>query len=247
MSLRDSRFRYVLREINSLLKRRPPPTFDGWLMTTHHQVPWLDDKVFVDAAEALWGFERSDAPSSPAEVDALMWRHWHVAYSVRHAIAHTGAISVVGVECGAGDGYTAHFALTEMSSALDYRVHLYDAWEVGALEGAYAGLAQARTARNLAAHEAHIAWHSGLLPDTLDATAPELVHWLHVDLNAGPLTSEVLDFFWERLAPGSVVLFDDYGWLSYADTRQAVDAFFTGRAGTLLPLPTGQAMYFRGL
>jgi hypothetical protein len=41
------------------------------------------------------------------------------------------------------------------------------------------------------------------------------------------------------------VLFDDYGWSGYQDTKVAVDAFFAGKRGVLLPMPTGQAIFFK--
>lgn len=243
---RSPRLRYVMREVNGLLTKRALPTFDGWLMTTYHQVPWVDDPDFLETADAINRFERSEAPSSPAETAALMWRHWHVSYSVRHAIAHTRATSISGVECGVGDGYTAHFALSEMQTkAEEYELHLYDAWELGALEGAYSGLSRERTARNLGAHNDRLRWHPGFVPATLDGSGPETLHWMHVDLNSAEATVAVLEFFWPRLADGGVVLFDDYGWLSEEPTRIAVSSFLDGRPGTLLPLPTGQAIYFR--
>ena len=57
-------------------------------------------------------------------------------------------------------------------------------------------------------------------------------------------TESALDFFYPRLVPGGVILFDDYGWDAYEDTKNAIENFFTNKPGILMKLPTGQAIYF---
>lgn len=246
----------VLREVNGLLARRDPPTFFGWLMTTWHEVPWATGwEDFRAAAKELRDFEHSQL--SAEDVDALLWRHWHVAYSVHHVVRHTSASGFTGVECGVGDGLTSHIALTQMRAEVkgDFSMHLYDAWApmqasgLTASEapnaGTYHSLQVERTRRNLSPHHDRLSWHVGYIPATLGEDAPQLVDWLHIDLNSSVATTKALEFFFPRLQPGSVVLFDDYGWRHYADTKTAVDRFFAERPGSLMPLPTGQAIYFR--
>jgi phage tail protein X len=246
----------VLREVNGLIARRDPPTFVGWLMTTWHQVPWAPgwDEFRVAAAE-LRRFEHSQLAAD--DVDALLWRHWHVAYAVRHVVRHAAPASFTAAECGVGDGLTAHIALSQMRAEVDgeYLLHLFDAWAPMRAEGltaseapnvgTYDALQVDRTKRNLSRHDGRVQWHPGYIPQTLGDDAPEQVHWLHIDLNSSLATTQALEFFWPRLADGAVVLFDDYGWRHYADTKTAVDDFFASRPGSLMPLPTGQALYFR--
>lgn len=240
-----------MREVNGLLSRRPLPTFVGWEMITWHQVPWAEpDPTFMEAAEAVRGFERTYSDPSH-DTDALRWRHWNVAYSVRHAQEHAGAHPLVGVECGVADGMTAYFALAHSSGML----HLYDAWSAMRVDhldtseqyqaGNYGTLSREVAERNLRRFEGRIVWHPGYIPETLDLTAPDRIHWLHIDLNSAKGTLEALEFFWPRLVSGGVALFDDYGWLGWDQTRHAVDRFLKDKPGTLLPLPTGQALYFR--
>ncbi len=64
------------------------------------------------------------------------------------------------------------------------------------------------------------------------------------DLNSAKPTESALDFFYPRLVPGGVILFDDYGWDAYEDTKNAIENFFTNKPGILMKLPTGQAIYF---
>jgi O-methyltransferase len=262
---RHPRVQPLVREVYALVARRPQPTFFGWLMTTHHQLPWVDAhrwSTFRGALDTARSLQFTD-PGFAKTIGALEWRHWNVAYAVVHAVDHTASRSFTAVECGVHDGVTAHFALNELDDARrrgdidDYTMHLYDAWaamrdeELSESErvrtGWYADLAEDRTRGNLSSFADHLVFHRGYIPESLVSTAPppEQVDYLHIDLNAAGPTIAACELFWPRLAPGSVVLFDDYGWLEYAETKEAVDAFFASRPGTLLKLPTGQAMYFR--
>jgi len=254
---RFTRLQPLLREANSLLLARDQPTFSGWQMTTWHQLPWLEGwEAFHCAAGEVRGFERTHVDAGN-DVDSLMWRHWNIAFSVRHAVRNTGGNELIAVECGVGDGLTAHFAMAQAlaEDLVSVELHLYDAWTAMRPEdlteverpvtGTYSDLSQERTRRNLADNAANLRWHPGFIPATLDETAPESISWLHVDLNSAAATTASLEFFWPRLQAGGVIVFDDYGWTFFDETRVAVNEFFASLPGTLLPLPTGQAFYFR--
>ena len=86
----------------------------------------------------------------------------------------------------------------------------------------------------------------GIIPESLAyRDKPTELIWLHIDLNSSAPTLAVLNEFFDKMLPGGVVLFDDYAWRSYYDTKIAVDAFFANKKGILLPLPTGQAIFFK--
>ena len=50
------------------------------------------------------------------------------------------------------------------------------------------------------------------------------------------------DFFYPRLTPGGMMLFDDYGFASCPGVRKAVDEFFADKMQKPIYLPTGQAL-----
>lgn len=113
------------------------------------------------------------------------------------------------------------------------------------LVGRYNNLSESRARDNLERFSTNLCWHPGRIPKSLDDTAPTTVSWLHIDLNSATATLEVLEFLWPRMPEGAVLLFDDHGWLFWDDTRQAINRYLRSRPVTLLPLSTGQAMYFR--
>lgn len=258
------RLQALMRELYGFVSGRSAPHFHGWLMATDHEHPWVDEyqwQVFRATSDDLKRFELSD-PSRLESLDALQWRHWVVAYCMVHAVSHRSSDQMMCVEAGVEDGLTAFVALRELGKArADGRIsgfefHLYDAWEAMRAEdlspsesshaGKYSTLAVERTQRNLAEFRKEIVIHKGHLPETLDRSPlSQEVDYAHIDLNAAGATIGVCKQVWPLLRPGSVLLFDDYGWRSYRDTKEAIDAFLSDKPGSLLKLPTGQAIYFR--
>jgi hypothetical protein len=81
--------------------------------------------------------------------------------------------------------------------------------------------------------------------ETIPATDTGDLAFVHIDLNAAAPTVHVLAHAYERLVPGAVVVFDDYGWRAYSEQRRAIDDFMRDKAETLIALPTGQAIFHR--
>jgi len=255
--------------LNRLLGRTTPPAFSGWGMTTESSPPWVAgqgtlDRSFAAANDDLMKrlCEGTFLPTQFREESSLeelmkqlMWRHYLVYWSAHYASKSARTEKPTLVECGVCDGLTAFFACNGQSSA-DWRFHLYDAWEgmegerllasEKSLKGAYAFLSVENTKRNLAPFQDHLTYIKGYIPDTLTGDEhPAQVSWMHIDMNSAKATLGALEYFYDRIAPGGVILFDDYGVVGYSDTSATVDTFFEGRRGVLFPTPTGQAMFFK--
>src|SRR5574337_435981 len=131
-------------------------------------------------------------------------------------------------------------------------MHLYDAWiemrKKGLREselshvGRYAELSIDKTKRNLAEFQNSTVYHQGYIPEsfTKSPESPAQIVYLHIDLNSAEPTLNTLDFFFPRLVRGGVILFDDYAWEGYEDTKDTVDAYFNDNPGIMMKLPTGQ-------
>jgi O-methyltransferase len=82
----------------------------------------------------------------------------------------------------------------------------------------------------------------GVVPDILGEVAPEKVAFLHLDMNAPFAQKGALEFLFDRLSHGAIVIFDDYGWLLYHREKEVADEFFGARGHRVLELPTGQGL-----
>jgi O-methyltransferase len=235
-------------------------TFDGWGMKTVHELPWnggIRNEFFILVSQDIkkhFDFSGDDGVNLSV-VDGLLC-HWIVSYCVRHAVEFTGKDLEL-VECGVCNGLTAFFALRELQGlgSCD-RMHLYDAWlpmcKDSLLEsekesvGNYSNITIERVKKNLSEFD-NIIYHPGYIPDSLhsEPPSPEKISYLSIDLNSAGATIAALEFFFPRVLKGGVILFDDYGGIDHSPTKKSVDKFFADKYGILMPLPTGQAIYYR--
>jgi O-methyltransferase len=82
----------------------------------------------------------------------------------------------------------------------------------------------------------------GVLPDALDNRCPDQIGYLHIDLNSPKAEIKVLERLFDRLLPGGVIIFDDYGWKIFRPQKDAEDIFMHERGYDILELPSGQGL-----
>ena len=246
--------------------------FSGWGMSTKTFPPWINSTADLETEFSLINdlminkVENNRfiaAQFVQANVDVvgkvkdLMWRHYIVYWSASYAANRNRQERVNLVECGVCDGLTIFYALSAIGKAGAIpHAFLYDAWEgmrmenlVGeekSWEGDYSYLQLDNTKRNLEDFKDNTTYIKGFIPDTLNRKDdPEQISWLHIDLNSSKPSIESLEYYFDRLLAGGVVLFDDYGSSSFVTTRNLVDDWFKDKKGLLLPMPTGQAIFFK--
>lgn len=243
--------------------------FVGWQMASNHKLPWVDKyhwsgfRKSCEDIKKCFNFGLTETIGITAEnVDTLLWRHWIIAFSIRYAIEFTGLEGTILAECGVGDGMSAFFALREMTDYkknhpnIEFTMHLYDSWSSLRKEelleseyniiGKYNDNYLNRTKENLKEFEDNLVYHIGYIPESFEMS-PQIdkkMIYLHIDLNSAKPTYDALQFFYPKLVSGSVILFDDYGWEGFEDTKEIVDDYFANKQGILMKLPTGQAIYF---
>jgi predicted O-methyltransferase YrrM len=74
---------------------------------------------------------------------------------------------------------------------------------------------------------------------------PERIAFLHLDMNSSKSEIAALEILFDRVSPGGLVVFDDYGWSAYAAQQVAEDAFMRQRGHRILELPTGQGLLIK--
>ena len=239
--------------------------FSGWGMKTVHELPWNDEydwdifrKTSIDAKNLE--FSKDGAQIDRNNLDELLWTHWILCYAIRYSIKFAKTDYYNFVECGVADGCSAFFVLREINGQKNikdkFSMHLYDSWTAMRKEGLvkselghvgrYAQLNIEKTKRNLAEFKDNVIYHQGFIPESFDLPpeSPKSIVFLHIDLNSAKPTLETLNFFLPKLAKGGVILFDDYAWEGYEDTKKTIDAYFRDKPGIIMKLPTGQAIYY---
>ena len=85
----------------------------------------------------------------------------------------------------------------------------------------------------------------GAVPEILDRVSFSTVAFLHIDMNCALPERTALEFFWDRLSTGAIVLLDDYGYYGHECQRDAIDAVARAKGAEVLSLPTGQGLIMR--
>jgi Methyltransferase domain len=183
-----------------------------------------------------------------------------------HVALWAAAIALRGpgsfVECGVNTGFISSAIMNKLQwGALDRRFYLIDTFsgpvlaqyshdeiERGRLTIANDALAAGSYVTDIARVRANYAeWANvvivqGAVPEILTDLDTGSVAFLHIDMNCALPERAALEFFWGRLSPGGVVLFDDYAHFGHDCQRDSIDAAAMGLGVDILSLPTGQGL-----
>jgi len=242
------------------------PKFCGMAIKTEAENPWNDKyghDIFLKSINEIkksFKFSLDERGVDLHTIEISLWRYWLVSFATKFAIENAQTSEYNFVECGVADGFSAFISLKEISGnskTEKFSMHLYDAW--GAMNanellksekskvGKYDHLSINIVKYNLTQFKENIVYHPGYIPKSFNAQpeSPKSIVYLSIDLNSAIPTQETLKKFFPALVKGGVIIFDDYGFSEYADTKKVVDKFFHNKPGILLKLPTGQAIFFR--
>jgi hypothetical protein len=86
----------------------------------------------------------------------------------------------------------------------------------------------------------------GLIPDSLRGLESRRFSFVHIDVDLYRSTLDCLEFFYPRLVPGGILVFDDYGIRIYEHAeKRAVDEFFASRVEKPISLANGQTLVIK--
>lgn len=85
----------------------------------------------------------------------------------------------------------------------------------------------------------------GSVPEILKKTDIGPVAFVHIDMNCALPERAAFEFFWDLLAPGGVILFDDYAYYGHEEQRQGIDDAARAKGADILSLPTGQGLIIK--
>jgi O-methyltransferase len=85
----------------------------------------------------------------------------------------------------------------------------------------------------------------GTVPETLALDDAKRVAFLSIDMNCVTPEIEAAEHFWPKLAPGAVIVLDDYGFEGHILQKKSFDDFAASKGTAVLSLPTGQGLIFK--
>jgi hypothetical protein len=99
--------------------------------------------------------------------------------------------------------------------------------------------------RNRFRNKDYVVVTKGIVPDVLHEIAPERIAFLHLDLNSPRAETGALEVLLDRVSPGGIIIFDDYGWKHFQNHKEATDRYMAERGQVIMELPTGQGLMIK--
>jgi O-methyltransferase len=177
------------------------------------------------------------------------------AYMIHQLCRHCQHLDGDFVECGVyrgGSAFLIASTLADSGIAKDRQLHLFDTFEgmpstanedpSGIKEGRF-GDTSLGAVREYLKEFGFVRFHPGYIPDTLRPVGDRRFAFVHIDVDLYQTTKDCLDFFYDRMLPGGMMVFDDYGWLIFKDSEKlAVDEFFADKREVPISLRSGQCV-----
>jgi hypothetical protein len=168
---------------------------------------------------------------------ARLWRLYTLCWAAEQGLRHEGAV----VDIGTYDGKALEVVLRYVNT--DRFVQAYDFYDAPPEESRKSehGPNLAQSVRNRLTK-----WNAEVIAGDIRQTLrlPEQIAFCQIDLNDAEAEGCVFPAVYERLTPGAVVIFDDYGFRRYRESALTHQRFLEGKE-QVLELPTGQGLLIK--
>jgi O-methyltransferase len=245
--------RLVNDTVETLAKSHLSVSWGDRLLTLDKSAGFMVEPAFARAFHQIRGSHQYDQYNGP---DSIAWRLNTLVWAARCGLRTGGDF----VECGTFKGDMAWVVLQTIGAERIPRFWLFDSFDgfspdyssagdfpdnPGFLDfanGFYREAGLYEYVRDRFAFFANVSIVKGFLPEALDAAGPDRIGFLHIDLNSPRAEIAVLERLFDRVLPGGVIVFDDYGWKMFHKQKEAEDDFMRRRGYEILELPTGQGL-----
>jgi hypothetical protein len=242
--------------IEQLRKDHLTVSWGDRLLTIDKSSGFFEDSKFREAFNAIVGSHMYDQYNGP---DSIAWRLNTLCWAAGCGLKIGGSF----VECGVFKGDMAWVVAQVIGYEKLPRFYLYDSFEgfskdysseedypqnPGFLDFANKVYQDPDLHRHVTSRfdgQSQVIITKGFLPAALDIVCPDTIGFLHIDLNSPRAEVAVLDRLFDKVLPGGVIVFDDYGWKLFAKQKIAEDKFMADRGYQILELPTGQGLVIK--
>ncbi len=228
-----------------------------YLQSTFHRVFAMDNLIALGKSAGFMQDNRFtgavERHAKTQQEHSLLWRLHTLVWAAQNALSVQGDF----VECGVWRGYSCAVITSYLDFAkIDKTLYLYDTFR--GIPDSYNSENRPNAiydrenkddpdtilnhVRSVFEPFPNVRIVPGVIPDTFKNECPEHISFLHIDMNSAASEMAALEHLYDRVTPGGIIVFDDYGWNAYIAQKKAEDKFMSARNQHILELPTGQGL-----
>ena len=87
--------------------------------------------------------------------------------------------------------------------------------------------------------------HKGWIPECFNNINNKTYSFVHIDVDLYEPTKDCLNFFYDQIAPGGLMVCDDYGYTTCPGTYKAFNEFISDKPENIAHLPVGSAFIIK--
>lgn len=204
---------------------------------------WFHDQEFTDAWQ---GF--------PEANNAIHERRFNLYNLAKSVYNIPGDLAECGVYKGAGS-----YLILKANENSNKQMHLFDSfeglsepqaedapennrtfrWKKGDLR-----ITKDQVQKNLSEFS-NVQCYKGWIPERFNDVADSSFSFVHLDVDLYQPTYDALEFFYERVNSGGIIVCDDYGFESCPGAYKAVNDFMEDKPEKVIHLTTGQGIVIK--
>jgi O-methyltransferase len=237
----------------NLILAKSKITYSNDLLYTFHNAGFLSDPLFLESYDLG---KNTDGGKLLRNYD-IQWRVHVLCWAASHALNLAGDFVDCGVHTGIFARAVIHFTkfettskkyfLLDTFSGLDERYSSKEEMERNSAMGYDKNDPEKLYRQVIKTFEGfNVNIIKGAVPDTLPMVNTNKISYLSVDMNCAAPEVAALEFFWDKMVSGGVIILDDYGYAdSHTEQRLAHDAFAKKKNVQILILPTCQGIIIK--
>jgi len=179
-------------------------------------------------------------------------RHYVLNYLLRNVDFKSGDVC----EAGCWRGLSAYQIATYIKSQdIDVVFHIFDSFEgLSEIESIDRYEHDKRNVESIKKQFAcpsekvqeNLKYYKGWIPERFQEVKDKIFSFVHIDVDLYQPILHSFEFFYPRLSPGGIMVFDDYGCVQFPGAKKAIDECISKyNRSFFLPLPSGQAVLIK--
>ncbi|MHB8138207.1 MAG: TylF/MycF/NovP-related O-methyltransferase [Smithellaceae bacterium] len=232
-----------------LLLSRANMTYEKDLLYTYNNADFLMDPLFQQAYAHVKRLDKSGITG-----EGIEWRIHVLCWAAYHASHLDGDF----VDCGVNTGLFSRAVMAYVNfNKLNKKYYLLDTFT--GLDPKYSSDYEMKRHHKIGysdkidLYEQAMQTFSGFntkiikgaVPETLAQVDTDKVAYVSIDMNCVMPEVAALEFFWDRLVKGGLIILDDYAYPGSEDQKRAHDQFAQSKGVQILTLPTCQGLIIK--